>query len=91
MKAMLKAIDPQAPMRLDFKCRPIIRLDGCFLKGCHVGYILAAVGRGPNHEILAIILLLLRVKTKTLDLFLNLLIDDLGGPSYTLISDQQKV
>jgi hypothetical protein len=37
-----------------FNCRPIIGLDGCFLKGYYGGQILAAIGRDPNDQMLPI-------------------------------------
>ncbi|XP_027191068.1 uncharacterized protein [Cicer arietinum] len=36
-------------------CRPIIGLDGCFLKGYYGGTILATVGRDPNDQMLPIV------------------------------------
>lgn len=33
-----------------FKCRPIIGLDGCFLKGYYGGKIIEAIGRDPNDQ-----------------------------------------
>ena len=77
-------------------CRPIIGLDGCFLKGYYGGQILAAVGRDPNDQMLPIGVAVVESETKdSWDWFLKLLVDDLGGPgvcnSYTFISDQQKV
>nr|KYP35003.1 hypothetical protein KK1_043982 [Cajanus cajan] len=36
------------------KCRPIIRLDGCFLKGYYGGQILAAIEKDPNDQMLSI-------------------------------------
>lgn len=38
------------------KCRRIIGLDGCFLKGYYGGQLLAAVGRDPNDQMLPIAL-----------------------------------
>lgn len=77
-------------------CRPIIGLDGCFLKGYYGGQILAVVGRDPNDQMLPIAVAVVESETKdSWDWFLKLLVDDLGGPeacnSYTFISDQQKV
>ncbi|KAL0391443.1 UNVERIFIED_CONTAM: hypothetical protein Slati_4529400 [Sesamum latifolium] len=39
-------------------CRPIIGLDGCFLKGLYKGQLLAAIGRDPNENILLLLHLL---------------------------------
>nr|KYP42750.1 Sporozoite surface protein 2 [Cajanus cajan] len=77
------------------KCRPIIGLDGCFLKGYYGGQILAAVGRDPNEQMLPICFAVVEGETKeSWEWFLRLLISDLGGFSacvnYTFISDQQK-
>ncbi|MCH79452.1 hypothetical protein A2U01_0000201 [Trifolium medium] len=78
-----------------FKCRPVIGLDGCFLKGYYGGQILAAVGRDPNDQILPIALSVVEAETKdSWAWFLDLLVNDLGGPrlckTFTFISDQQK-
>lgn len=77
-------------------CRPIIGLDGCFLKGYYGGMILAAVGRDPNDQMLPIALAVVEGETRdSWTWFLKLLINDLGGQqackSYTFIFDQQKV
>nr|XP_027191059.1 uncharacterized protein LOC101498519 [Cicer arietinum] len=77
-------------------CRPIIGLDGCFLKGYYGGMILAAVGRDPNDQMLPIALAVVEGETRdSWTWFLKLLIDDLGRQqackSYTFISDQQKI
>lgn len=79
-----------------FKCRPIIGLDGCFLKGYYGGQILAAIGRDPNDQMLPIAFAVVEGETKdTWSWFLELLAADLGGvtncKTYTFISDQQKV
>ncbi|XP_058733572.1 uncharacterized protein LOC131605205 [Vicia villosa] len=78
-----------------FKCRPIIGLDGCFLKGYYGGHILAAIGRDPNDQIIPIAFAAVEGETKdSWSWFLELLISDLGWPrickTYTFISDQQK-
>ncbi|PNX68400.1 hypothetical protein L195_g056148, partial [Trifolium pratense] len=77
------------------KCRPIIGLDGCFLKGYYGGQILAAVGRDPNDQMLPIALAVVEAETKdSWAWFLDLLVNDLGGQrickTFTFISDQQK-
>ncbi|XP_058776132.1 uncharacterized protein LOC131650439 [Vicia villosa] len=76
-------------------CRPIIGLDGCFLKGLSGGQILAAIGTDPNDQMLPISFAVVEGETKdSWSWFLELLIDDLGGReecrTYTFISDQQK-
>ncbi|XP_058783844.1 uncharacterized protein LOC131658582 [Vicia villosa] len=78
-----------------FKCRPIIGLDGCFLKGYYGGQILAAIGRDPNDQMMPIAYAVVEGETKdSWSWFLELLIADLGGErickTYTFISDQQK-
>lgn len=78
------------------RCRPIIGLDGCFLKGYFGGQILAAVGRDPNEQMLPIAFAVVDGETKdSWAWFLDLLVNDLGGPQvckeFTFISDQQKV
>ncbi|XP_073225673.1 uncharacterized protein [Cicer arietinum] len=77
-------------------CRPIIGLDGCFLKGYYGGMILVVMGRDPNDQMLPIALVVVEVETRdSWTWFLKLLIDDLGGQQackfYTFISDQQKL
>lgn len=79
-----------------FKCRPIIGLDGCFLKGYYGGQLLSAIGRDPNDQMLPIAIALVEGETKeSWKWFLEQFIADLGGPrlclTYTFISDQQKV
>ncbi|XP_058726169.1 uncharacterized protein LOC131597489 [Vicia villosa] len=78
-----------------FKCRSIIGLDGCFLKGYYGGQILAAIGRDPNDQMLPIAYAVVEGETKeSWSYFLELLTTDLGGvricKTYTFISDQQK-
>ena len=76
-------------------CRPILGLDGCFLKTVCGGQLLSAVGRDGNNCILPVAMAV--VETESYDSwswFLMLLVDDLSlgdGYGYTLISDQQKV
>ncbi|XP_058776275.1 uncharacterized protein LOC131650589 [Vicia villosa] len=76
-------------------CRPIIGVDGCFLKGNYGGQILAAVGRDPNDQMLPIALAVVEAETRdSWAWFFDLLVNDLGGPeickNITFISDQQK-
>ena len=44
----------QACKKWFFKCRPVIGVDGCFLKGYYGGQLLAAIGRDPNDQMLQI-------------------------------------
>ncbi|WVZ21758.1 hypothetical protein V8G54_000302 [Vigna mungo] len=76
-------------------CRPIIGVDGCFLKGKYGGELLTAVGRDGNEQILPIAYAVVEVENKdSWTWFLDLLIGDLGGEAIcgacTFISDQQK-
>jgi len=77
-------------------CRPIIGLDGAFLKGKYGGELLTTIGRDANDQMLPIAYAVVEVENKdSWSWFLELLTEDLGGPvvcaSYTFISDQQKV
>ncbi|WVY95217.1 hypothetical protein V8G54_034305 [Vigna mungo] len=64
-------------------CRPIVGLDGCFLKTKYEGELLTTVGRDGNEQMLPIAYVVV-----------ELLIEDLGGKDVcagiTFISDQQK-
>ncbi|XP_017405957.2 uncharacterized protein LOC108319359 [Vigna angularis] len=61
-------------------CRPIICLDGCFLKGYYKGELLTAVGRDPNDQMLPLAYAVVEVENKdSWTWFLQLLIQDLGG------------
>ena len=75
--------------------RPIIGLDGCFLKGQYRGELLTAVAQDANDQILPLAYAIVEVENKeTWSWFLELLVV-LGGPdkcrSCTFMSDQQKV
>ena len=77
-------------------CRPIIVLDGAFLKGKYCGEMLTAVGRDANDQMLPIAYAIVEVENKaTWKWFIELLVEDLGGTticaSFTWMSDQQKV
>lgn len=76
-------------------CRPIIGLDGCFLKGYYGGQLLTAIGTDPNDQMCPIAYAVVEGETKeTWAWFLDLLVHDLGGTrlckTFTFISDQQK-
>jgi len=45
-------------------CRPIIGLDGCFLKGEYGGELLTAVGRDKNDQMLPIAYVVVEVENK---------------------------
>jgi len=76
-------------------CRPVIGVDGCFLKGHFGGQLLAAVGRDPNDNIYPIALAVVEAETKdSWSWFLETLVGDLGPNGcigWTFISDRQKV
>ncbi|XP_022635890.1 uncharacterized protein LOC111240489 [Vigna radiata var. radiata] len=61
-------------------CRPIIGLDGAFLKGQHHGELLTVVARDANDQMLPLAYAIVEVENKdTWKWFLELLIEDLGG------------
>jgi len=60
-------------------CRPIIKLDGSFLKGKYGGELLADIGRDGNDQIMPIAYVVVEVENKeSWTWFLKLLIKDLG-------------
>ena len=75
-------------------CRPIIGLDGCFLKGLYGGQVLAAIGRDGNENMFPIAMAV--VEAENMDSwtwFLKSLIDDIGDGGdmgWTFMSDRQK-
>ncbi|XP_014522674.1 uncharacterized protein LOC106779133 [Vigna radiata var. radiata] len=76
-------------------CRPIIRLDGAFLKGKYGGEMLTVVGRDANDQMLPLADAVVEVENKeTWRWFLELLVEDHGGievaSSFTFMSNQQK-
>ncbi|XP_014515645.1 uncharacterized protein LOC106773469 [Vigna radiata var. radiata] len=76
-------------------CRPIIGLDGAFLKGRYGGELLTVVARDANDQMMPLAYAVVEVKNKeTWKWFMELLIEDLGGPDFcyslTLLSDQQR-
>ncbi|WVZ16927.1 hypothetical protein V8G54_009909 [Vigna mungo] len=73
-------------------CRPIIGLDGAFLKGKYGGELLTAIARDANDQMLPLAYAIVQVENKeTWKWFLELLVQDIGGEaSLTFISDQQK-
>ncbi|XP_047149888.1 uncharacterized protein LOC124821985 [Vigna umbellata] len=61
-------------------CRPIIGLDGAFLKGKYGGEMLNVVGRDANDQMLPLAYAMVEVENKdTWRWFLELLVEDLGG------------
>lgn len=76
-------------------CRPVLGLDGCFLKTVCSGQLLSAVGRDGQNCILPVAMVVVESENyESWKWFLELLIEDLDlgeGTHITLISDQQKV
>ncbi|XP_014506237.1 uncharacterized protein LOC106765989 [Vigna radiata var. radiata] len=76
-------------------CRPIICLDGCFLKGQYKGEVVTVVGRDQNEQMLPLAYAVVEVENKdSWTWFLQLLIEDLRGNEVcgrcTWMYDQQK-
>ncbi|GAU47619.1 hypothetical protein TSUD_90240 [Trifolium subterraneum] len=75
-------------------CRPLIGLDGCFLKGTYGGQLLTAVGKDGNNQMMPIAFAIVEAETKdSWSWFIDLLLEDLNGFQYkkwSFISDQQK-
>ena len=60
-------------------CRPLIGLDGCFLKGDQKGQILSAVGRDANDNMYPIAMAIVETESKdSWSWFLDCLLKDLG-------------
>ena len=76
-------------------CRPVIGLDGCFLKTETKGQLLSAVGRDGNNQMFPIAWAVVEGESQdSWTWFIKLLMQDLGifdGLGWTVISDQQKV
>ncbi|XP_061364293.1 uncharacterized protein LOC133307755 [Gastrolobium bilobum] len=75
-------------------CRPLIGLDGCFLKGYYGGQLLSAVGEDANKQFYVIAYVVVDSETKdNWKWFLTLLQEDLGDHAvfgWNFISDQHK-
>ncbi|XP_016194867.1 uncharacterized protein LOC107635819 [Arachis ipaensis] len=75
-------------------CRPLIGLDGCFLKGYYGGQLLSAVTQDTNNHVFVIAFGVTRVEnTDNWKWFLNCLQEDFGSSmlfGWHLMSDQQK-
>ncbi|KAG8371791.1 hypothetical protein BUALT_Bualt13G0124900 [Buddleja alternifolia] len=75
-------------------CRPIISLDGCFLKDMFKGQLLAAIGRDGNDNMYPIVVAFVEVeKFETWEWFLNMVLRDIGShddKGWAFISDRQK-
>jgi hypothetical protein len=62
-------------------CRPIIGLDGCFLKGPYKVQLLLAISRDGNNNMYPVVLVVVEAKTKDSWIwFLEFLLLDLGSP-----------
>jgi hypothetical protein len=77
-------------------CRPIIGVDGCFLKGPFKGQLLSAVGRDGNNNMYPIAFAIVEAEVKDSWVwFLKTLVADLDTHGRhdrpTFISDRQKV
>ena len=76
-------------------CRPVIGLDGCFLKTEIKGQLLSAVGRDGNNQMFPIAWAVVEGENQdSWTWFLKMMMQDLGifdGLGWTVISDQQKV
>jgi hypothetical protein len=77
-------------------CKPVIGVDGCFLKGPFKGQLLATVGRNDNDNMYPIAYAAVEAETKDNWIwFLETLVFDLGSHEQhtrpTFISDWHKV
>ena len=77
-------------------CRPIIGLNGCFLKGIVKGQVLVAIGKDGNNLIFPITWVVTEKENKNnWTWFMQWLVKDLriedNGKSLTIISDMQMV
>ncbi|XP_057432753.1 uncharacterized protein LOC130725552 [Lotus japonicus] len=85
-----------AACRLAFAhhCRPLIGLDGCFLKGVYGGQLLSAVGKDGNNQMFPIAFAIVEAETRdSWEWFVALLLEDLNlvkQQRWAFISDQQK-
>lgn len=76
------------------KCRPMIKLDRCFMKGACKGEILVAISRDANNHIYTFIWdVLFQEDIETWEWFLSLLMEDLGlliegSFGYTFVTNQ---
>ena len=76
-------------------CRPLVRLDGCHLKGKFGGHIYSATARDENDNIFPVALGVVEQENKDSWVwFLQTFVDDIGRPdelNLVFISDRQKV
>ncbi|XP_059629857.1 uncharacterized protein LOC132272781 [Cornus florida] len=82
-------------MKTGFKegCRPLIGVDGCFLKGPYGGHLLSAVSNDGNGQIFQVTIAIVEAETRdSWEWFMGELIDVIGSyHGTTFISDRQKV
>jgi hypothetical protein len=75
-------------------CRPVIGVDGCFIKGHYGGQLLAVVERDPNNNIYPIAIAIVEAETKdNWSWFLETLVLDIGlngSTGWTFLSNRQK-
>ncbi|KAL4288222.1 hypothetical protein AHAS_Ahas19G0264600 [Arachis hypogaea] len=72
-------------------CRPLIGLDGCFLKGYYGGHLLSVVAQDSNHFYVIAYAVVASETKKTWKWFLTLLLEDLEDVQahrWSFISDQ---
>ena len=76
-------------------CKPIIGLDGCYLKGRFGGQILSTIARDANDNIFTVSFVVVEQKNKDSWVwFLQQFSEDIGNPeqlNLVFISDRQKV
>ncbi|KAK4401123.1 hypothetical protein Sango_1218400 [Sesamum angolense] len=100
LNAIDGAADDQFALLWDYaeelrkRCRPIIGVDGCHLKGPHGGVLLTAVSIDPNNNLYPLAYAIVSGETREAwEWFLGLLKSDLNmvrEDAYTFISDKQK-
>ncbi|KAM1339410.1 hypothetical protein ACFX1X_038735 [Malus domestica] len=75
-------------------CRSVIGLDGCFVKGKHLGQILATIGIDANNGMFPLAYVVVEIENEdTWEWFLKMLIGDLGMSNthgYAFITNKQK-
>jgi hypothetical protein len=72
-----------ATMKKGFRagCKPIIGLDGCFLKGPYKSQLLSAISKDGNNKMYPVALAIVKAKTKDSWIwFIETLLTDLGTP-----------
>ncbi|XP_059671083.1 uncharacterized protein LOC132316625 [Cornus florida] len=84
-----------AAMIAGFKqgCRPLIGVDGCFLKGPYGGHLLSAVSMDGNGQMFPVVIAVVESETRdSWEWFMGELMDAVGPYNdITFISDRQKV